>query len=153
MVEKLTQEVKEEIKTIFDELQKDLKKGEIIQLSDNLYLKKTKIGYRQVKAPIRKDFNKPYSLNNVNWTNLLIGGARHFFFEAVPLFALLFILLFSYQHDVESYQELLSNETKLLNYCSYLTNPLKPECTPDLEEKGLCLIERNLSYVGELIIR
>ena len=148
-----TEEEKQEIKALFKELHKEDKKGTIFSPLDNFYVKKTKKGYREVKAPIKKDFEKPYSFNNINWDNFLFGKIIHFLFTSIPVFLLVLLVIFSYQHDVKGYVDLLNNKNKLLNYCSDIINPIKLECTPDLQLKGLCVPNQNLSFIGELIIK
>lgn len=137
-----------------EEQNQEIKVGAILQPYPDLYVKKLKKGWRQIKAPVKKDFNKPYSFNNINWKNLLLGGTKHFLFNTLPLFALIFLLIFSYKHDVNSYLEFFSNDTKINQFCMNRYN-VTIECTPDLIAKGLCVNFENpdLSKIGSLIVR
>ena len=62
------------------------------QIKPNLFIKKTNDSYRIV-YPIKKDLEKGYSLDNIHWKNLLIGGSWS---NLISTSIIIILLLFSF---------------------------------------------------------
>jgi len=88
----------------------------IEKIRDNLYIRKGWDGYRVVH-PTKKDLTKPFSLNNINWKNFLVGG--HWSYPLKLLFVLIVLYLFvqMYLADTKTCREFVENfETEYLKY-------------------------------------
>ena len=87
--------------------EKEMKQPEKIR--ENLYiLGDEKKGYRIVH-PFKKDLNKPYSKDNLNWKNIILGGGWENVIKIVIIIALVLFAGWSYQNDTAECTELLEN--------------------------------------------
>lgn len=93
----------------------------IEKIREDLYIKKGWDGYRVVH-PNKKDLNKPFTWENTNWKNVLIGG--HWSYPLKLLFVLVVIYFFAqmYQTDTEVCREFVKNfETRCIEYYNTLS--------------------------------
>lgn len=84
-----------------------IKEG-LYKLNDSQHLKKNKDSWNIIHHP-KKDMGKPFSSDNINWRNLLIGGSWKSFFWIVAGLCILLFIVWSYAHDTEECRKLLEN--------------------------------------------
>ena len=132
MEEKERQEIIEEAKQVIEEL--DNKKNKFEEVKPNLWVRKSKSGIWVQFYPIKKNPNLPNYKGNINWRNLFLGGNVNI---TLVLFIML-LLIFAYQNDIKAYKDYYE-KTQF-----YFINYTIPECTQDLQEKGLCISSNNL---------
>lgn len=77
------------------------------KLKEDLFVKKGRFGW-YVVYPIKKDPDKPYTKDNINWKNLFVGSWSSFL-QMLFLFLAVGFLLFAYVHDTKECYELLEN--------------------------------------------
>lgn len=85
----------------------------IEQVKPNLYVKKRGDSYRVV-YPVKKDLTQPWSLQNCNWKNLILGGSWWNFLTTMFILGLLLFIIYAYKHDTALCREVLQNP---LQYC------------------------------------
>jgi hypothetical protein len=96
------------------------------EIKPNLFVVKTKKGYRQV-FPIKKDLSKPFGKGNINWRNLLIGST-----QGLILTILVIVILLSYTIHTEGYRD-------------YIEEINEDPCFLQCIQKNKYLSESNLS--------
>ena len=84
-----------------------MKMAEIEKIKEDLYIQKGLFGYKIV-YPIKKDLDRPLSLENINWKNLLIGSWKQFL-TLIIFLAIIFFFIWAYKHDMAVCQEMLKN--------------------------------------------
>ena len=93
---------------------KEIKKNHY-RLDKSRVLKKEKNGWRII-FPIHKDLSKPLlSGGNINYKVLLFGGTFSHLLQTFFIFGLLFFLLWSYQHDIRAYQDIIVDLREQIN--------------------------------------
>ena len=100
---------------------------EIEEVKPNLFIQKTKFGYKVV-YPIKKDLTKPLSFDNINWKNLLIGSWKTFGIFLLILFFLFLLYKAYYKEVVIPCKEIMENPCE---YCM-LSSPFS-SFLPDSE--------------------
>ena len=96
---------------------------DVEEIRPNLFVKKTKNGYRQV-YPIHKDISKPLSWSNIHWKRALIGNPDNFI-AVIFLIAIIVFLSFGYSHDLT-------------------------ECKKIIERGDICSLYGNTDGLGEI---
>jgi len=91
------------------------------KIKDDLYVKKGRFGWFIV-YPIKKDQDKPYTKDNINWRNLLVGSTGSFI-QMIILFVLMTFLIFAYMHDTEECYEMLENPCERFEEFCVQENP------------------------------
>lgn len=81
-------------------------KPDIEEVKPNLFVKKTKKGYKVVYPIKNKD-------GSINWKNLLLGDTN-LFWAGVILIIFILVLVYSYKHDLNAMQEMLKDPCR---YC------------------------------------
>lgn len=90
---------------------------DVEEVKPNLFVKKTRKGYRQVYPP-HKDITKPLSLDNINWKRAIIGNPEN----TITIMIILAIVLFSawaYNHDMEQCREIIEDEDFMFVWGNY----------------------------------
>ena len=90
---------------------------DVEEVKPNLFVKKTKTGYRQV-FPIHKDITKPLSLDNIHWKRALIGNPDN----AIAIAIMICIVLFSvwaYNHDMAECNKVIGDENFMVLWNDY----------------------------------
>jgi len=86
------------------------------KIKEDLYVKKGRFGYRIV-YPIKKDIDKPFTQDNINWKHLLIGDWTRLISTSLILLLIMFGI-FSYSYDTEMCRDVLSNPCPYFeDYC------------------------------------
>jgi hypothetical protein len=85
--------------------------NKIEKIREDLYVRKFWDGYKVV-YPNRKDLEKPFSLSNANWRNILMGGRWTYILKLIII--LLIIYAFVYMQ--------LANEKQCRTFASNFTN-------------------------------
>ena len=98
------------------------------EIKPGLYIQKKLGRYRQVH-PAAWD-------GKISTKNLLFGGD---FVKSFIFFAILMFIIWSYQHDVQAYQDFyLEVAGDPLSYCSDVSKVINTPCTEQNERLGLC---------------
>ncbi len=79
------------------------------KLKKGVYLHEGKKGEFRLIYPIKKDIDKPYGLNNMNWFNFFTGGSWNKLFTLGFIIFMIIFLAWTYQHDVEAYKDVYSD--------------------------------------------
>ena len=79
----------------------DSEVGKIIEIKPKLFVQKTRYGNWIYIKPLKKDINKPFTLGNIHWKNLLIGD-----WITMLIVLLLLFTAIAYKHDVKVCTEL-----------------------------------------------
>ena len=87
------------------------------QLKKGVYLHENKKGNFRLIYPIKKEPDKPYSINNLDWFNLITGGGYGKLFKLVFVILMILILAWTYHHDIEAYQDVFEDPCKYCQEC------------------------------------
>lgn len=80
----------------------------IEEIKPNLFIKKTKDSYKIV-YPIKKNLQKPFSLNNMHWKNFLLGGSWENAVTVIIIIALLLFISWSYNYETAECRKFIEN--------------------------------------------
>jgi len=86
------------------------------EIEKGIYVKGSKGNYRIV-YPIKKDITKGFTLENINWKNLLLGGSWGKFFTFLLVLLLILGVAWSYKHDTQECFNLIENKTLRCQEC------------------------------------
>ena len=122
------------------------KMTEIEKIKDDLYIQRSKLSGWKIVYPIKKDLDKPYTLDNIHWKNLLTGGGWFKLLVTIFIFAIIIFSVWAYLNDTKICRELISNscvqekisECKQFNFSNF-----------SLGEGGVNGIQNNYGeYIG-----
>ncbi len=102
------------------------------QLKQGVYLKEGKKGNFRLIYPIKKDPDKPYSINNINWFNFITGGSWDKLFTLIFIIVMILFLSWTYYHDIESYRDVYSDPCKYCQDCAGIMYDI-PLSIPDVQ--------------------
>lgn len=92
---------------------------EIEEVKPGLFIQKTRLGYKRV-FPIKKDLNKPFSLDNIHWKHLTIRDWNNLIFLVIFVSLMLFGT-WVYKHDLAVCVDIIENPCKyysaISQYC------------------------------------
>ena len=81
--------------------------SKIEKIKDDLYVRKS-FGEWIIVRPIKKDLEKPYAKDNINWKNLLVGSWGSFI-KMLILFGIIAFLIWSYREDMKTCTDALNS--------------------------------------------
>lgn len=104
-------------------------KPNLYKLDENTYLSKRRKGWA-LRYPIKKEFDKPFNGDNINYKNL-------FRFDGFSMFFVLMVLIlsYSYYHDTRECFNLIENPRM---WCSNWELNITMGCSEEQQSLGLC---------------
>lgn len=87
----------------------------VIKKIENYFIKEDSFFGARIVYPIKKDLDKPYSLENINWFNFLVGGSWGKFISTMLVIILVLFSIWAYKHDTKFCHELAKNPSSLCN--------------------------------------
>lgn len=83
----------------------------LYKIREGVYLKTTGKS-ESIIYPPKKDLNKPFYADNVNWKNFLIGGSWNRFITMCIIIAIICLISYGYYHDIKEYKTFYENTIK-----------------------------------------